>query len=79
MEITTEERKPKKAKKVFGLRIEVWSKRELRYPRELGEESTSSVIWSCWNGHFRAQLFTSLMADLRQDINRVSSFNKCLN
>ena len=28
---------------------------------------------------FRAQSFTSLMADLRQDINRVSSFSRCLN
>ena len=27
----------------------------------------------------RAQSFTSLMADLRQDINRVSSFSRCLN
>ena len=27
----------------------------------------------------RAQLFTSLMVDLRQDINIVSSFNRCLN
>ena len=26
-----------------------------------------------------AQLFTSLIADLRQDINRVSSFSRCLN
>ena len=28
---------------------------------------------------FRSQSFTSLMADLRQDINRVSSFSRCLN
>ena len=27
----------------------------------------------------RAQSFTSLMADLRQDINRVPSFSRCLN
>ena len=27
----------------------------------------------------RAQLFTSLMADLRQDMNGVSSFSRCLN
>ena len=27
----------------------------------------------------RVQSFTSLMVDLRQDINRVSSFNRCLN
>ena len=27
----------------------------------------------------RSQSFTSLMADLRQDINRVSSFNRCVN
>ena len=31
------------------------------------------------DGFFRAQSFTSLMADLRQDINRVSSFSRCLN
>ena len=29
--------------------------------------------------YFRDQSFTSLMADLRQYINRVSSFNRCLN
>ena len=28
---------------------------------------------------FRAQTFTFLMADLRHDINRVSSFSKCIN
>ena len=28
---------------------------------------------------FRSQSFTSLMADLRQDINRVSSFSRCSN
>ena len=28
---------------------------------------------------FRAQSFNSLMADFRQDINRVSSFSRCLN
>ena len=28
---------------------------------------------------FRAQLFTSLTADLYKDINRVSSFSRCLN
>ena len=28
---------------------------------------------------YRAQLFTSLKADLRQDMNRVSSFSRCLN
>ena len=28
---------------------------------------------------FRAQSFTSLVADLHQDINRVSSFSRCLN
>ena len=28
---------------------------------------------------FRAQSFTSLMADLRQELNRLSSFNRCLN
>ena len=29
--------------------------------------------------HYRSQSFTSLMADLREDINRVSSFSKCHN
>ena len=31
------------------------------------------------NVKLRSQSFTSLMADLRQDINRVSSFSRCLN
>ena len=37
-------------------------------------EKTSNVSVS-----FRAQSFTSLMADLHQDINRISSFSRCLN
>ena len=32
-----------------------------------------------WKDTYRAQSFSSSMADLRQDINRVSTFSSCLN
>ena len=46
------------------------------FPRTDNEIDYNFLITICrkWRSSFRDQSFTSLMADLRQDINRVSSF-----
>ena len=50
MEITIEQRRPKKQKSFWFTNRSLERKRELRYPWELEEEeSTSSVMWSCCN------------------------------
>ena len=41
------------------------------------QNSSDSFLWRV--SALRDQSFTSLMADLRQDINKVSSFSLCLN
>ena len=48
----------------------------------LDQNLNKSLMTSKTNSTFprpRSQSFTSLMADLRHDINRVSSFSRCLN
>ena len=61
-----------------------WNRRPLDEKRlQVWDYGWYILLWHLkyihYNGKYRAQSFTSLKAGLRQDINRVSSFSKCLN